>query len=72
MKTYNVFYAGLLYGQYDRDGWPRSHSFPDGCYCLMTFSDKSHAWYIHMGGGFTPINLADVPNEVRLLTILLT
>lgn len=66
MKAYTVFYAGLLYGEYDSGGWPSSHALPDGCYLRMSIG-----WWHHTGGTFQPIGFEEVPNELRAMVLLM-
>ena len=63
--NHTVFYGQQVYGEYP-DALP-SMDLPDGCY-LQT---KKPEWYIKIGGGFTPINLCDIPPEVRVNCLLL-
>jgi len=71
LKTYTVFYASLLYGEYAIGEWPGAHSLPDGCYMLMSMQ-RSRDWYVKQHGSLTPIELSDVPLELRTLLLLLT
>lgn len=68
MNHYLVFYAGLVYGEYEGGDWGGvSITLPDGAY--MLFNKK--LWYAKRHSSLTPINLCDVPKELRLLTLLL-
>ena len=64
---YIVFYGQQVYGEYSRTTVPPSCELPDGCYVR---NPKGH-WYILIGGGSTPINYSDIPNEVRLNCLLM-
>jgi hypothetical protein len=68
MKAIKVFYAGLFYEDYD--SWPGSWNLPNGAF-LFDGRDRQDCWY-HINDHPTPINLADVPNELRTLILLLT
>lgn len=69
MNKYIVFYGQQVYGEYEKPAiWDQIHDFPDGCY-LLNSSLKS--WYIRLDGGFTRINLWDIPPEVRVNCLLL-
>lgn len=67
MKPILVFYAGLLYGEYDQ--YPPAREMPDGAYL---YCHKLDTWYVAMHRGWTPINLSDVPKELRTYLLLLT
>ena len=63
-----VFYGQQIYEEYPVAAhWERLNTFPDGCYL------RNHLgfWYIHIGGGFTPINYSDIPPEVRVNCLLM-
>jgi len=68
-----LFYAGLLYGTYDK--WPRKHEIPevyDGgyVYCVESgsFGTRDH-WY---RCDATPYPTDQVPPELRMQALLLT
>ena len=65
---HRAFYAGQLLGEYTR---PKEFlhvvQLPDGAY----YRSGIGAWYLKSHGTFTPINLCDIPNEVRVLCLLL-
>lgn len=65
MSLYHVFYAGQLYGEYEK--WRDLLYIPDGAY-LRT---NRNFWYLQFHGHKSPINLCDIPNEVRVLCLLL-
>lgn len=65
MRTYYVFYAGQLYGEFEES--KSLLDLPDGAY--IRFPSKN--WYIQFHGTKSPINLCDIPNEVRVLCLLL-
>lgn len=67
MKHYLVFYAGLLYDEYDRVPW--ASQMPEGSY--LYDSGTGH-WFVLIPGGWTPINLCDVPPELRTYLLLIT
>lgn len=67
----HVFYAGQLYGSYPLQEWIQgslSLEMPDGAYLLVT---EGRRWYIRQWSGYTPINLCDVPIELRALCLIL-
>lgn len=68
MKLVTVFYAGQLHEEADK--WIPVHTIPDGAYVLN--QNKAGAtWYVIRYGGATPINLSDVPKELRLLLLII-
>ena len=68
MNKYIVFYGQQVFGEYEKpDIWTRVDVFPDGCYMRNPMGN----WYIRIGGGFTPINLCDIPPEVRVNCLLM-
>ena len=73
MKTYTVFYAGLLYGEYGIDEWPGATSLPDGCWLRFTCNDSTYCWYVHRSGAFEPTHIPEeeVPNELRAMVLLM-
>lgn len=62
-----VFYAGLLYGEYE--GHPIYADLPEGAYIATSWPGGQ--WY-HKHHGVNLIMLEDVPKEVRTLALLLT
>lgn len=67
----HVFYAGQLHATYHLQEWvsgSRSLEVPDGAYLLMT---EGHRWYLRQWSSFTPLNLCDVPAELKTLCLLL-
>ena len=72
MSNLIVFYGQQVYGEYTKDEisarYIRHEPFPDGCYMRNPFTQQ---WYVHIGGGFTPINLSDIPKEVRVNCLLM-
>lgn len=65
MNKYIVFYGQQVYGEYDTH--PRYADLPDGAY----LRSPKGVWYIMTHRGLTPINLSDIPNEVRLNCLLM-
>lgn len=65
MKACTVFWNRRIWKE--DNYWINSRDCPDGAYMLQ----NSRTWYVVMGRGFTPINLCDVPKELRLLALLL-
>jgi hypothetical protein len=65
MGKYIVFYGQQIYGEYDSHPW--CAGLPDGGY----LRSPKGVWYIVLSGGLTPINLSDIPPEVRLNCLLL-
>ena len=61
-----VFYAGLLYGEYEYPVKPWLHDLPNGAYIYAT----DHKDWFHSDG--TRAALEDVPKELRLQILLLT
>jgi hypothetical protein len=62
-----VFYGQQVYGEYSLTTIPPASHLPDGAY----LRDPKNRWYIILSGGLTPINLSDIPNEVRLNCLLM-
>lgn len=50
------------------DVWIPYENVPEGSYL---YRQHSCTWYIRMGTSYTPINLSDVPKELKLLVLLL-
>lgn len=68
MRTYHVFYAGQLYGEFKEfKDYRKLIYLPDGAYIRAPYN----IWYIQFHGTKSPINLCDIPNEVRVLCLLL-
>lgn len=63
--TYHVFYAGQFYGEFGES--QTLLDLPDGAYVRF----PSGNWYMQFHGTKTPINLCDIPNEVRVNCLLL-
>ena len=68
MSKIIVFYGQQIYGEYTRDDSPPTWELPDGCYIRYP---EPNGWYIVLHRGLTPINLCDIPPEVRLNCLLL-
>lgn len=62
MGKFIVFYGQQIYGEYDK--FPRD--LPDGALVKTPL-----AWYVMLAGALTPINLCDIPPEVRVNCLLL-
>jgi hypothetical protein len=85
MKIY-VFYAGMLYAEYDRREFSRHQvcqrlyemdgaEIYNGCYIHsqnQTFELDQNNKSAWFRGDFTPVLLEDVPKELLLLKLLLT
>lgn len=68
MGKFIVFYGQQVYGEYDKSTmWSRASNFPEGSYLRNPMGD----WYIRIGCGWTPINLCDIPPEVRVNCLLM-
>ena len=65
-----VFYAGLLYDEYPT--WQRAATLPDGAYIFDTDKKGGGQWYIVNFASAMPINLCDVPKELRTWVLILT
>ena len=65
MDAFHVFYAGQHYGEFKE--YLSLMDLPDGAYIRF----PSTHWYIQYHGTKLPINLCDVPNDVRVLCLLL-
>ncbi len=63
-QKYIVFYGQQVYGEFENLA---PLDLPDGCYVRGFMGN----WYVRIGGGLTPINLSDIPPEVRLNCLLL-
>ena len=67
MKHKNlVFLDGVLLAEYDE--WPQAGRIPNGTYLLTKQGD----WYRKYRNNSSPINLCDVPKELRLAVVLMT
>ena len=62
MSKFIVFYGQQIYGEYDK--FPRD--LPDGALVKTPL-----AWWVMLAGGLTPINLCDIPPEVRVNCLLM-
>lgn len=67
-RPYTLFYGQQVYGEYSKSEMPKVHTFPEGCYMHNSWTN---GWYVKLGGGFTPINLSDLPPEVKVNCLLL-
>ena len=67
MSRYYVFYATLLYGEYD-SYYLDLHSFPDGVYIYEPEDHDGDYWYLK---DLTPVLIEDVPKELRALVLLM-
>ena len=65
--THVVFYGQQVYGEYEIASVPPASHLPDGAYMLA----PRGRWYLVLSGGLTPINLCDIPPEVRVNCLLL-
>ena len=64
-----VFYGQQIYGEYDSATmYALGPDLPDGCYMRRP---QTNNWYLRLSGSWTPINLCDVPPEVRLNCLLM-
>lgn len=62
-----VFYAGQLYGEFPfQEYYDQPMPMPDGAYVLYP---RGH-WYIQIHGGLSPINLSDLPEEIKVYRLL--
>jgi hypothetical protein len=68
MDKIMVFYGQQVYGEYTRDTAPPIRELPDGCYIWYP---ETPGWYILICRSLTPINLCDIPPEVKLNCLLL-
>lgn len=66
MKRWTVFYANLLYGEFDN--FPTD--LPDGAF-IRAKDDAGEIWYERKWCSYVPINTCDLPSEVRVLTLIL-
>lgn len=66
-KLYLAFVNGVLSKSGDR--WHDTALLPDGAYIYYRVG-TSEDWYYVIRGTATPINLADVPKELRLTLLL--
>ena len=72
MKPITVFYAGLLYGEYDSLSNEERMSLPDGCYIYVTSKKmfwKDKLWYCK---DITPRQPHDVPPELLVSVMLMS
>lgn len=67
MKTFIVFYAGLVY--MEGDSKLVLHELPDGAYIYYPKGVNDRHWYLK---DLTPVLLQDVPKELLLNVLLLT
>jgi len=66
MKRVIIFYAGLVYGDYDV--CPRRADLPDGVFIYFKEAHEKQ-WFLK---DLTPVLLQDVPKELLLNVLLLT
>ena len=64
-----VFYAGMLYGEFNKDSPVRLHELPDGVYIHVKRDTMLKGWYLK---DLTPVLLADVPKELLTYLLILT
>lgn len=68
MSKFIVFYGQQIYGEYDKPAiWTQANQFPDGAFLRNPMGQ----WYLRLSGSWTPINLCDIPPEVRVNCLLL-
>ena len=72
MNKVLVFYATLLYGEYEYTQWCHSLrlELPDGCYIRY----QRYAWRgdpIWYRKDLTPVLIEDVPKEIKALCLLM-
>lgn len=63
--TFTVFYANLLYGQFDED--MRASDLPDGAYVLNAIG----RWFVLQSMQYHEIKPHEVPPQTRLTALLL-
>ena len=75
MKLYTVFYAGLIYGEYDKLDNETRLSLPDDCYIYVP-GKKSNAFFRvndeWCRKDFTPRQPHDVPPELLMSVMLMS
>lgn len=67
MKRWTVFYANLLYGEFEE--FPKN--MPEGAF-IRAKDDAGVLWYERKWYSYVPINACDVPPEVKVLALLLS
>lgn len=69
MKACTVFHDGAIL--LEEDNWIPTTAMPDGSYTRFDTSVEVHWYAKRWGGSCVPINTRDVPNDVRLMLMLL-
>lgn len=69
MKACTVFHSGAIVMEGDR--WIGSHRWPAGAYARTQQNGGSALWYVKRHHSARPINLSDLPKDVRLIMLLL-
>ena len=67
MKAVTVFYATLVYAQYDFLETSVLIELPDGCYIHVAKMHTPH-WYRK---DLSPVLIEDVPKEIKMLCLLM-
>lgn len=67
MKRWTVFYANLLYGEFD--DFPTG--LPDGAYMRKIHNGQAH-WYQRKWASHVPLNTCDLPSEVKAIALLMS
>lgn len=66
-----VFYAGLLHSEVQPGEILSPRDLPDGAYVYAPRGDQTY-WYLVRFCNAEPINLCDVPKELRTYVLLIT
>jgi hypothetical protein len=75
MKRCIVFYAGLIYGEYDYWQTPSESELPDGAYisfCHPMGNPKaSRTWYVVTSAAAAVLHINEVPKELQTMVLLM-
>lgn len=70
MKACTVFHGGAIFAEADE--WIKSGQLPNGAYIRTHVKwRRSSDWYVTRHGNVSPINLCDIPKEIKMIMLLL-
>ena len=72
MKRITVFYAGLIYEEFEDPNKLRLHELPDGAYIHLHRASGGPGDPKWLKKDFTPVLIEDVPKELRTMLLLMS
>lgn len=55
----------------ESDHWIGSNQWPEGACCRTQQNNGTANWYVRQYNGVVPINLCDIPKEIKTLMLLM-